>query len=94
MNDDNRYVANVWQNDGQRILDNDWFDNRWNRRNRVLFVSKSLQVFTNALTLSVGVVLFEYISASCRCLFQFRLGVRPVLHTFSDPNTSLPTRLA
>ncbi|MBU0540489.1 hypothetical protein KKF59_01735 [Patescibacteria group bacterium] len=35
-----RCVADVWQSGGQRILGLDWFDDRWRRRNRVLFVSK------------------------------------------------------
>ena len=40
MCDDDRYVAYVWQHDGQRFLDVVWFDDRWSRRARVLFVSK------------------------------------------------------
>ena len=48
MNDDNRNVASVWQNDGQRILDNNWIDNRFNRRIRVLLVSKSLCSFPDS----------------------------------------------
>lgn len=40
MSDDDRYVAGVWRYGSRRILDSDWFDDGWDRRGRVLFVSK------------------------------------------------------
>ena len=93
MNDDNRYVANVWQNDSQRILDNNWFDNRWNRRTRVLFVSKSLYVRAT-LILWMGAVSFAGIFASYQYPFRFRSEVQRVPRIFFDLNTSPPTRPA
>ncbi len=41
VNGDNRYVADVWQNDGQRVLGSYWLGGRWARGYRVLFVAKT-----------------------------------------------------
>ena len=94
MNGDNRYVAMLNSGSGRRIFDNNWFDNEWNSDNRFLFVRKSLHVFTNALILWMGVVLFAGIFASYQYPFQFRLRVLQVLHISSDPNSALPMQPA
>jgi len=47
MSGDDRYVAVLNSDSDRRILDNNWFDNRWNANNRFLFVRKSLHVFSN-----------------------------------------------
>lgn len=95
MYDDNRNVAVLNSNSDRRILDNNWFDNEWNSDNRFLFVRKSLHVFlTNALILWMGAVSFVGTSASCQCLFQFRLAVQRAPRIFFDPSTSPPMRLA
>ncbi len=44
INDDDRYVPILNEDDGKRNLDNNWFDNEWNASNRFLFVSNSLHV--------------------------------------------------
>lgn len=42
MNDDNQYVAVLNSDSDRRYLNDNWFDNRWNRNNRFLFVRNSL----------------------------------------------------